>query len=189
MNQLAILLAVIIVSMVAIVGCSNDEASSGDEIRSGTNEHSREAESGEVASEGSESGEDGEESGTQFGLGDTFDEVRAGARLILSYDSDANAFTGTVENTTDRKLTRVRVEVHLSNGIELGPTMPVDLAAGETTEVMLRGSSQSFETWSAHPEVGGGDSSESGEGGGEHEGEGSEGDGEHGGGEGRGEHG
>ena len=45
MNQLAILLAVIIVSMVAIVGCSNDEASSGDEMLSGTNEHSREAES------------------------------------------------------------------------------------------------------------------------------------------------
>ncbi len=119
MNQLAILLAVIIVSMVAIVGCSNDEASSGDEMLSGTNEHSREAESGEVASEGAESGEGGEESGTQFGLDDTFDEVRAGARLILSYDTAANAFTGTVENTTESKLSRVRVEVHLSNGIEV----------------------------------------------------------------------
>ena len=188
MKRLAILLAVIILSMLAIAGCSDDETGSSEEMRSGTNEHSREAESGEVASEGAESGEGGEESGTQFRLEDTFDEVRAGARLILSYDSDANAFTGTVENTTDGKLTRVRVEVHLSNGIELGPTTPVDLAAGETTEVMLRGSSQSFETWSAHPEVGGGDSSESGEGGGEHGGEGSEGDGEHGGGEGSGEH-
>ena len=79
MKQLAIFLAVIIVSMFAITGCSNDETSSGEESRSGTNEHSREAESGEVSSEGSESGEDGEESGTQFGLGDTFDEVRAGA--------------------------------------------------------------------------------------------------------------
>ena len=157
MNQLAILLAAIIVSMVAITGCSNDEPSSGEESRSGTNEHSREAESGEG---------DGEESGTQFGLGDTFDDVRAGARLILSYDSDANAFTGTVENTTESKLSRVRVEVHLSNGIELGPTTPVDLAAGEMAEVMLRGSSQAFETWSAHPEVGGRGAMESGEGGG-----------------------
>ena len=179
MNQLAILLAAIIVSMVAITGCSNDEPSSGEESRSGTNEHSREAESGEFASERSESGEDGEESGTQFGLGDTFDDVRAGARLILSYDSDANAFTGTVENTTESKLSRVRVEVHLSNGIELGPTTPVDLAAGEMAEVMLRGSNQSFETWSAHPEVGGGGAMESGEGGGEHGGSEGEGEGEH----------
>ena len=38
----------------------------------------------------SKSGEGGEESGTQFALGDTFDEVRAGARLVLSYDSATN---------------------------------------------------------------------------------------------------
>ena len=31
--------------------------------------------------------------------GETFDEVRAGARLVLSYDSTANVFIGTVENT------------------------------------------------------------------------------------------
>ena len=173
MNQLAILQAAIIVSMVAITGCSNDEPNSVEESRSGTNEHSREA----------KSGGDGEKSGTQFGLGDSFDDVRAGARLILSYDSDANAFTGTVENTTESKLSRVRVEVHLSNGIELGPTPPVDLAAGETTEVMLRGSSQGFESWSAHPEVGGGGAMDSGEGGDEHGGEGSEGGGESDGGE------
>ena len=178
MNQLAILLAVIIVSMFAIMGCNNDEPNSDEESRSGTNEHSREAESREVASKGSQSGEDGEESGTQFGLSDTFDDVRAGARLVLSFDSDANAFSGTVENTTEADLRRVRVEVHLSNGIELGPTTPVDLAAGETAEVMLRGSSQSFESWSAHPEVGGSGAMESGEGGGEHGAR--EGSGEHG---------
>ena len=176
MNQLAILLAAIIVSIVAITGCSNDEPNSGEESRSSTNEHSRDA----------ESGGDGEESGTQFGLGDTFDDVRAGARLMLSYDSDANAFTGTVENTTESKLSRVRVEVHLSNGIELGPTTPIDLAVGEMSEVMLQGSSQSFESWSAHPEVGGGGAMESGEGVGEHGG--SEGEGEHGAREGSGEH-
>ena len=109
--------------------------------------------------------------------------------MILSYDAAANAFTGTVENTTESKLSQVRVEVHLTNGIELGPTTPVDLAAGEMAEVMLRGSSQSFESWSAHPEVGGSGAMESGEGGGEHGGEGSDGEGEHGGREGSGEHG
>ena len=99
-------------------------------------------------------GEGGEESGTQFALGDTFDEVRAGARLVLSYDSATNAFTGTVENTTRATLSRVRVEVHLSNGIELGPTTPVDLAPGQVVAITLPASSQPFTSWSAHTEVG-----------------------------------
>ena len=101
----------------------------------------------------SESGEGGEESGAQFALNETFDSIRAGARLVLSYDSTANAFTGTVENTTEDTLRRVRVEVHLSNGIELGPTTPVDLAPGETVDITLPASSQPFTSWSAHPEV------------------------------------
>ena len=87
-------------------------------------------------------------------LSDMLDEVRAGARLILSYDSTANAFNGTVENTTGATLRRVRVEVHLSNGIELGPTTPVDMAPGQVIEVALPGSSQPFTSWSAHPEAG-----------------------------------
>ena len=148
------------------VGSESSEASS----ESGTNEHSRDVES--VG--------DGEESGTEYGLGDKFDEVRAGARLILSYDSESNSFEGTVENTTESTLPNVRIEVHLSNGIELGPTVPVDLGPGVTEEVMLRASSAPFETWEAHPEVGTGDG---GEGNGEHGGgegsEGREGGGEH----------
>ena len=139
-----------------------DAQESGDaQSRESGGEHSGESsESGEHSEEGSESSEhggtsgEGEESGTQYGLDDTYDNVRAGARLIISYDADANAFTGTVENTTSGTLTRVRVEVHLSNGIELRPTTPTDLAPGEKVEVVLEASVQPFETWSAHPEVG-----------------------------------
>ena len=87
-------------------------------------------------------------------LSETFDEVRAGARLILSYDADANAFTGTVENTTDATLRQVRVEVHLSNGTELGPTTPVDLAPGQVADITLPATAEQFTSWSAHPEVG-----------------------------------
>ena len=124
-------------------------------------EHGRDSESGEHIGgsesgehdEGSESDEDGEESGTQFGLSETFDEVRAGARLVLSYDSAANAFKGTVENTTEGTLRRVRVEVHLSNGTELGPTTPVDMASGQAVDITLPATSQPFTSWSAHPEV------------------------------------
>ncbi len=117
-------------------------------------------ESGEHAGEsrehngGSESREDGEEAGTQLALDETYDAVRAGARLILAYDADANAFMGTVENTTDATLRQVRVEVHLSNGTELGPTTPVDLAPGQVADITLPASDAPFTTWSAHPEVG-----------------------------------
>ncbi len=132
-------------------GEHGSDSASGAHSESGAEgEHSSDSASGAH----SESGAEGEESGTQYGLDDTYDNVRAGARLIISYDADANAFTGVVENTTSRTLTRVRVEVHLSNGIELGPTTPVDLAPGESVNVTLEASISSFETWGAHPEVG-----------------------------------
>ena len=141
-----------VVLALAFTGCV-DGSESGEHGRdSESGEHNGGSESGEH-DEGSESGEDGEESGTQFGLSETFDEVRAGARLVLSYDASANAFIGKVENTTENTLRRVRVEVHLSNGIELGPTTPIDLAPGQVVDVTLPGSSQPFTSWSAHPEV------------------------------------
>lgn len=130
----------------------------------------------------------GEESGTQYMLDDTYDEVRRGARLVLKYEPKKEAFMGNVSNTTEKTLRRVRVEVHLSNGVELGPTTPKDLEPKESMEVMLAASGEKFKTWGAHPEVGGAGSGEhSGSHGesehgsdGEHSGEGRESRGEHG---------
>ena len=144
--------------------------------------------SAEGGAEGSEAG--GEEgSGAMLALDETFDTVRGGARLIMSYDASTNAFTGTVENTTNGVLTRVRIEVHLSNGVELGPTTPVDMAPGEVRTVNLPATAEPFTGWVPHAEVG------SSEGGGEHGsgGGGNEAGGEHGSGgngnEAGGEHG
>ena len=60
-------------------------------------------------------------------LFDTLHFLRAGAQLVLSYDFATRAFMGTVENTTEATLRRVRVEVHLSNRTKLSLTKPVDL--------------------------------------------------------------
>ena len=143
---------------------------------------------GEGGGEGGGSGSE-EGSGVTLALDETFDAVRGGARLILNYDAASNAFIGTVENTTGNVLSNVRIEVHLSNGTELGPTTSVDLAPGEVLSVNLPATAVSFTGWIAHAEVG------RGEGGGEHGGSQS-GSGEHGGGgehgsggEGGGEHG
>ena len=80
--------------------------------------------------------------------------VRNGAHLVLRYDAEANAFVGTVRNVTDGTLRLVRVEVHLSNGTELGPTTPADLGPGEAREVRLTATTTAFTGWTAHPEVG-----------------------------------
>ncbi len=97
---------------------------------------------------------DGEEAGGAYALDETYDEVRGGARLILTYDTTNNTFSGTVENTTDDVLQSVRVEVHLSNGVELGPTTPIDLAPGEQADVMMDATNMVFDSWSTHVEVG-----------------------------------
>ena len=112
-------------------------------------------------------------------LHETFDTVRSGARLVLNYDAPSNSFKGTVENATNGILGRVRVEVHLSNGTELGPTTPTDMAPREVIEINLTATPASFTRWTAHAEVGGG--GEESESGGEH-GSGRESGGEHGGG-------
>ena len=105
--------------------------------------------------EGSEGGEGGgEESRNPLLPGQTFDMTRKGARLVLRYDAAGQTFRGTVTNTTNAPLSRVRVEVHLAGGPELGPTKPTDLAPGETIMVSLDATGQNFSTWSPHAEVG-----------------------------------
>jgi hypothetical protein len=164
MKYLATTLTIIsILSLSILAGCSGNGDATIEPVRStGSGDSSGNAESGEhdegsasgEHDEGSESGEGDEESSVQYALDDIYDEVRAGARLIVSYDRGSNTFTGTVENVTSGTLMRVRVEVHLSNGIELGPTTPVELSPSEVAGVTLEASGKPFATWSAHPEVG-----------------------------------
>ena len=98
MNRIHTLLAAIVITLVVFIvsGCSTTDKL----ITSG----------------------EGEESNIRLALNEQYDEIRSGARLILTYDAQTNSFKGTVENTTDETLKQVRVEVHLSNGKELGPT-------------------------------------------------------------------
>jgi len=95
-----------------------------------------------------------EESGTQYTKIQTVDETLNGAHLLMTYDEPSNSFNGTVENTTSETLEQARVEIHLSNGTELGPTTPFDMVAGTTMDVRLQATSTDWETWSVHPESG-----------------------------------
>ena len=166
---LRLIAAIMIFAAIAFTGCNN----SGDQKIKDL--ESLESESGEHARDTKGEGE-GEEDGTQFGKNDVYDVVKKGTHLVLKYEAKSNSFAGTVENTTEAVIERVRVEVHLSNGLELGPTTPVDLKPGEKIEVSLKASEKEFETWSTHAEVGSSEHS--------HEG----GEGEHSHGEEGGEH-
>ena len=128
------------------------------------------------------SGEGGEEEGAYLPKMTRQNKLFAnGARLALEFDPTTQVFVGSVTNTTSRTLPRVRVEVHLDNGTELGPTKRIDVGPGQTVSVELGAFGNEFSAWVSHPEAG----VEEGHGGGGGE-EGGEGAGEHGGGEGHG---
>ena len=146
-------------SAAAIGGCSGNGEGGGEHGAGGEGAGSES--SGGEGSEGSGGGEGGS-AANQLAPDETFDMTRSGARLIMNYDAQSNSFKGTVENTTNNPLTRVRVEIHLSNGTELGPTTPIDIAGGEVVAIELPFTQASFTGWVAHAEVGSGEGGESG---------------------------
>lgn len=164
------LMLVLIVTMLAAVisGCTID-------TETGESQGEHKGDGNENSSETPEGGSS-EESGNTLTLNDTYDVIRNGARLIMNYDKKSNSFIGIVENTTGNTLAKVRVEVHLSNGTELGPTTPTDLEPGEKVNITLQGTKEAFDGWTPHAEVG---SSEHGSKGDSEGSEGNEG-GEHG---------
>ena len=119
-------------------------------------ESGSEAAPGTQSGTGTESGTGSEpgESGTQYKLSDTVRQSRSGVNLVIGYDAEAQSCTGTVTNTTTAVVSLVRVKVHLSNGIELGPTPSLNLTPAQTSPVALSADGQQFTTWSLHVEIG-----------------------------------
>ena len=163
----------LILALIRISGCADNPITpAGENAESGRSESG--AEHGDNAdSEGHESSEGGagrlavvnEEGGQQLTLDQRYDQTRSGARLIMCYIPSRNAFFGTVENTTNQILRRVRVEVHLSDGsnaitAELGPTTPTNLPPGLRLFISLYAAGQTFDGWSPHVEVGSGEGGE-----------------------------
>ena len=100
-------------------------------------------------------GEHGEETSPSIPI----DQVASGNFNLLDYtigyDPATKAFRGVVENRTDQTVCAVRVEAHVAtNGrvVEFGPTPGVDLAAGETLDVVLPADPISPDAYAVHPE-------------------------------------
>jgi len=137
--------------LVFVYGC-NKGSNESEAAEASTLEHEQVGQAGQEHEQGEHAGE-GEETGQRISKDGTYDEIRKGVRLILSFDNESSSFFGTVENVTEKTISRVRVEVHLSNGNELGPTVPIDLAPGKKVDVGLSAEGQSFNWWKAHAEA------------------------------------
>lgn len=94
------------------------------------------------------------ESGTRWNPGETATDSRRGVDLTISYNATTQQFDGSVTNTNGSAVTDVRVEIHLSNGTELGPTPRVGIGANETKSVTLDASGHNFSWYSVHVELG-----------------------------------
>lgn len=146
-----------------ITGCSSEDSEhshgeNADHTHEQTAQQTEETEhphehNGESEHEDEHSHESGE-SNEQLELDETYDQLRRGTRLTLSYTEETGLFTGSVENTTEELLPQVRVVVHLSNGTELGPTTPVDLDPGQSQSIELSADSEEFDQWTASTETG-----------------------------------
>ena len=72
----------------------------------------------------------------------------------IRYDPHGEVFTGTVRNTTDQTVEQGHVEVHRSDGTELGPTPHAEFAAGKTKMVELSARSQTITGLRVHVDLG-----------------------------------
>lgn len=98
--------------------------------------------------------EEEEESGKKLSPTETYDHVHKGVRSVLAFHNASSSFLGSLENTTNKTIKSVCVGILLSNGTELGPTEPMDLAAGEKAGIKLEAVGQVFTWWKPHIETG-----------------------------------
>ena len=105
--------------------------------------------------EGGEGGEDGDESSPDTPLTERLSGTFQNQNFDFAFDAATGAFRGTVENPTSSTICRSRTEIHLGVGaqvIELGPTIPVDLAPGDIIKIVMSAEGYALDTYSLHPE-------------------------------------
>lgn len=141
---------------ISLVGCKHSDKNHTHEHSEHNSEHTTESDE--------EHEEEGEEDGTMLSITDSYDVVKKGVRLVLAFNVESEHFEGTAINTTEEPIENVRVEVHLSNGVELGPTERTTLKPGERVAVQLDATGQVFERWNTHAETGNEEHNHEGEG-------------------------
>ncbi|WP_143592006.1 hypothetical protein [Tenacibaculum holothuriorum] len=109
-------------------------------------------------------GGENEEDDTLLQKNETFNQTKKGVQLVLKFDEKSNTFKGFMQNKYNKPIKRARVEIHLSNGKELGPTKPITLQPNQKHELVIKSTKKGFTTWSTHAEVGSNEHSHEGNG-------------------------
>lgn len=140
------LLTLGLVVLINFMGCSNGEETGHTHDEEGSHTHSEAThthaeEAGEMQEEVTEQ--------TSFSKSDTLNKSSKGVQLTLYFDNQAGTFTGSLENTTAEPLCGISVTTSAEAGSQLASSEPVDLEAGENTEVQLSPENTSFTHWSA----------------------------------------
>ncbi len=129
----------------------------------GSGEGSGEGGSGEGPGEHGGSGEGSGEGGSGEGsegsppipITEPYSGTFQNQKFEFAYDATTRAFRGTVENPTGLTICQSRTEIHASAGnqvIELGPTIPVDLAPGDIIKIVMSAPGHALDTYVLHPE-------------------------------------
>ena len=143
-------------------GGEGGEGSEGSGGGEGSGEHGGsggESGGGEHGGSGEGSGEGGAESGDEASppipINQPFSSTFGNQNFSFAYDAIGGAFRGTVENPTAAFVCESRTEIHLGSGgrvVELGPTIPVNVAPGGALKVVMSAQGYVLDMYSLHPE-------------------------------------
>lgn len=125
----------------------------------GGNEGGGEGDGGEGGGEDGEGGEgggDANEDDPTTPIEDIASGIFRNAEYSFMFDMEEMVFRGTVLNPTTQPICGLKTEIHMGIGnsqvIELGPTIPFDLAAGLTVKVVMTAPAYLPDMYSVHPE-------------------------------------
>lgn len=84
---------------------------------------------------------------------DVYDDTINGVHVIFKYMGDDDKyFFGSRMNLTDETIEGFQIGVHLSNGMDLGPTPVGDLLPGQEGSMMIDAEVAEWEKWAANVE-------------------------------------
>jgi hypothetical protein len=133
--------------LLSVLSCSNNKETGHSHGEDASHEHAEAAHANEASE--SEDHMDAEVQKAAYSKAETLTKSRKGIRLSLSFGESANAFTGTVENTTEEKLCGVKVIASAENGTSFNAVGIGDLEAGQSKDVQIATEGTTFENWSA----------------------------------------
>lgn len=85
---------------------------------------------------------------------DVYDDTISGVHVMVKYMLDDKYFYGSLENVGDEHVVGLKLGMHLSNGMDLGPSHGADLEPGKAGSVVIDADIKEWEKWAVYVEIG-----------------------------------